>query len=186
MKIQVYSVNTNDHDPKRKDDILTFTDWSKFTSPALGARFYKCAPHILFPEADWTIYVDGNISLNVDPELLVENCVPYDFGVFEHPFRRSVQEEAKVVVEVGLDTQENVDKILNRYPVAKIAQGLAMCGVIVRKNNDFINAKNALWWQEICYSSLRDQLSFSLFFPFHCFWDSIDIMSPNKYFTRVY
>lgn len=185
--IQVYTAITNNHDPMR-EDIKVFTDWERFGSPLAAARFYKTAPELLFPEADWTIWVDGNVFLNVKPEALVEKCGTRTTGVFAHTHCHSLVDEAKAIIQGGYDTEHNVHKALSLYTDAEINRGpMAMTMVLVRKNHACLS-DNAAWWQAMCYSSFRDQLTFPWAFPTTTWfelWPTVDFTKPNEFFTRV-
>jgi hypothetical protein len=195
VKIQVYSAITNNHDPARTDDILTFTDHSHLGSPLAAARFYKTHPHILFPEANWTIWVDGNVVLNIEPEQLVEMAHPRSFGVFHHFHRQSVAEEMEAVVSGGFDSASNIAQVTNLYkggiygPIEipqyhTLPNHLAMTMVLVRQNTAPNAARNQTWWSLQCASSFRDQLTFPLCFS-PPYWPTIDFTQPNQYFTRT-
>ena len=192
MKIQVYTAITNNHDPMR-EDIKVFTDWERFGSPLAAARFYKSCPHLLFPEADWTIWVDGNVFLNVSPKELVDRAridftIGDYFGVFEHFHNKTILQEAVAITTGGFDTLPNVNRALFWHDklkeISKIQLPVAMTMLLVRKNCYHTNIANANWWQAMCYSSFRDQLTFPLFFP-GPYWPTVDFTQPNEYFARV-
>ena len=186
MKIQVYSAITNNHDPIRTDEILTLTDYAHLGSPLATARFYKTHPHLLFPEADWTIWIDGNVVLNVEPEELVSMAHPRSFGVFNHFHRQSVAEETTAVISGGFDSASNATKAATMYSVIKAPRPnhLAMTMVLVRKNTPLNAERNQAWWSLQCASSFRDQLTFPLCFP-PPYWPTVDFTQPNQYFTRT-
>jgi hypothetical protein len=184
MKIQVYTAITNNHDPMR-DDIPVFTNYSHLCHSLAEARFYKTIPHLLFPNADWTIWVDGNVFLNVEPEELVEKCEDRDFGVFAHYHRQTVWDEASAVILGNFDGAGRVATALTLYDLAKPMNALAMTMVLVRKNTTLNRLRSAQWWESMCYSSFRDQLTFPIHFPGSGYWPTVDFTQPNKYFTRV-
>jgi len=186
MNIQVYTAITNNHDPMRAD-IKVFTEWERCGNPILAARYYKTHPHVLFPKADWTIWVDGNVFLNVEPEALVEKCGPASFGVFIHPFRNCIWEEGAAVEKLGLDDAEVVANQLLRYKRLGYLKnaGLANTMLLVRKNSPINKQRNEAWWSEICSGSFRDQISFPTLYPPQLYWQEVlPITSPNEYFTR--
>ena len=185
-KIVVYTAIVGNHDPMR-DDIPVFTDKRRFQCPQLAARFYKTSPHILFPDADWTIWVDGDIFLNKSPQELVAMC-QHEIGVFRHIHRNCLYEEAKVCKLFKMDSDEAIDRATDRYrSVLGIPEdyGLAICGVLIRKNSPETIARNQTWWQEICYGSIRDQISFPTVFDPSMYMPAVDFTKPNEFFTRV-
>lgn len=184
--IQVYTAITNGHDPMR-DDIPVFTDYSRIGNPALAARFYKTAPHLLFPEAAWTIWVDGNVFLNKDPQEFVSRCPPTGIGVFAHPHRNCLYDEGDVCIAAELDDEQVIRDQMARYRRLGYPSdyGLAACMVIVRHNETRINSLNARWWQEISCGSIRDQISFPFLFGYTDYWPAEPVDQPNDWFTRV-
>lgn len=184
--IQVYSAITNHHDPARSD-IPVFTDYARLGTPVLAARYYKTAPHVLFPDATWTIWVDGNVFLNKPPEEFVKQVGPSGLGVFAHPHRDCIYEEAEVCAEAGLDSREAIGRQIDRYRSQGYPTnyGLGATMVLVRRNCPDINALNAQWFQEICYGSIRDQISFPYIFGFADYWPAVVIDKPNEWFTRI-
>lgn len=186
MNIQVYTANVGEHDPPRKEEngLKVFTE-DLLGDPLLSARFYKTCPHLLFPEAEWTIWIDANVWLNIDPENLVTSSYDRNFGVFQHTWHEDVWMEGDAVLNRGFDTEERVRRTaMLWYKRGKLPNGQAMTMVLVRGNTPQNAARNAAWWQDICYGSRRDQLSFGLHYP-GPYWDTVDFTKPNKYFTRV-
>lgn len=170
-----------------RNDIPVFTDMLHFGSPALAARFYKTSPHILFPDADWTIWVDGNVFLNKTPQELVGMC-KHEIGVLKHAHRDCIYAEAAICKENNLDDARHIERAVSRYRwQLGIPEhyGLSMNMLIIRKNTQQINMRNQSWWQEICYGSIRDQISFPAVFDPSMYMPTVDFTQPNELFTRV-
>ena len=185
-KIVVYTAITGGRDPMR-DDIPVFTDKLHFETPIMAARYYKTAPHILFPDADWTIWVDGNVFLNKTPEELVAMC-KYDVGVLHHTFRDCIYEEAEVCKSAGMDDAAAIDRAVERYSAyfgVPRHDGLAMTMMLIRKNTSYTRTHNQAWWHEICYGSVRDQISFPVIFPQYLYMPTVDFTKNNEFFERV-
>lgn len=185
-KIVVYTAIVGGHDPMR-DDITVFTDPLHFGSSIMAARYYKTIPHILFPDADWTIWVDGNVFLNKSPQELVAMC-KYEVGVLSHTFRDCLYEEAEVCKNECMDNAEAIDRAVDRYRWRfgiKPHYGLAMTMMLIRKNSQSVISRNTHWWQEICYGSVRDQISFPTVFDPSMYMPTVDFTQPNEYFTRI-
>lgn len=185
-KIVVYTAITGGHDPMR-DDIPVFTDKLHFETPIMAARYYKTIPHILFPDADWTIWVDGNVFLNKAPEELVAMC-KHDVGVLCHTHRNCIYAEAQVCKENNMDSLDSIDRATDRYRWRlgiPENYGLAMTMLLIRKNTPEVTARNQAWWQEICYGSIRDQISFPTVFDPSMYMPTVDFTKPNEFFTRV-
>jgi hypothetical protein len=89
MKIETYTSIFGEKDPYRSD-IKVFKDFNKFTTPVMNAKIYKILPH-KWVDCDVSIWIDGNIYLNVSPEQLVEEfLMDEDMAVsdYSHDFSR--------------------------------------------------------------------------------------------------
>ena len=189
MNIQVYSANVGQHDPAREADFPILTD-DIMGNPLLSARFYKCCPHILYPEADWTIWIDSNVFLHKPPEFFVEltmrDPIHPSYGLFAHYFRNNAYEEYEAELQAKYeDNPERLRRTMDRYAAEQIKSiHLSMDFIFVRQNNWWNGYRNAKWWMEICYGSRRDQLSLEMFYP-GPYWPTVDFTKPNEFFTRV-
>ena len=68
-EIHVYSAVTNGYDKlNNSNNRKIFSNFSKFKDPRLNAKIYKVLSH-RYIDADYSIWIDGNASLNCDPEL---------------------------------------------------------------------------------------------------------------------
>lgn len=128
------------------------------------AKKYKVLPHLFLKNYDISIWVDGNFLIIGDlEEYIYKYMIFSNMLCFVHPYRKCIYDEAKVCIELGLDSKNIVKKqmekyIKDNYPKNK---GLAACGILVRKHmsKDVINIMEN-WWREINEYSKRDQLSF--------------------------
>jgi hypothetical protein len=186
MNIQVYTAITGNHDPTR-DDIEVHTDLVGGRGALHSARWYKMHPHILYPDADWTVWIDGNVFLHVGSEELVSKCNGYDWGAFHHSHRDCVYDEITACLELGLITKRVAEKTRLRHQIWGVPKhlSLGMTMVLVRKNNRANIQRNASWWKNIQRDGYRDQLSFTQVFGYAGLWPAVDFTQPNEYFTRV-
>jgi len=139
----------------------------EFEEPRRNAKIHKVLPH-KYVDTDISIWLDANISLNVSPEELVELWLKdADIAVCEHFERDCIYEEAEIVKECQLDDPRLVDAQMARYRKAGYPEnnGMAECGIIVRRHTPEIIKCSEKWWDEICRGSSRDQLSFAYCFP---------------------
>lgn len=126
------------------------------------SRRWKLLAHELFPTADWTIYVDGQLQLAVDPLMLLAECDAWgegDLFLFRHHERDCLYDEARAVLNVRKDTRQRVEPHVRRYRSSGFPEhaGLYMGGMLVRSPAaaDF----NDVWWAEVERGSCRDQIS---------------------------
>lgn len=150
--IVTYSSVSGNYDDKINDGRLYIKPSNKFVTHRLNAKVPKIMPHKFLPKHKYSIWIDSNIRLKVEPEKLIEI---FDYplcGVFLHPNRTTINEE--IVACKHLDSQENLEYHRNKPGI------LCACGVIIRKNTEEVNDLNEKWFSEIILGSSRDQLSF--------------------------
>ncbi len=163
----------------------------KKKQPSLSAieqnRWYKMHPHLLFPDYEYSIYLDGNITPMSDLTELINRIGPYPIATHCHYTRNCVYQEARVVLQLGKDTPEHIEKhllFLQEQGMPK-DYGLADCSVIARKHHDtFCISLMEQWWKEFLLYSRRDQLSF----PYVLFKNGLTIanvatLGPNRVFN---
>jgi len=188
-KVAIYTALTNTYDqiyaPKVNPsnlDYYLFTDnirdletniWNvkkinfQYRDPRRLAKLFKIFPHHLFPNYDYSIWVDASIEILNDLNDLINEYLKNneDFiSFFKHPKRTCIYEEKKYLVSLGYDNKTVLEKQVNRYrDIGYPSQnGLIAGGVIIRKHNHR-DCKIMMynWWKEIDQYSSRDQLSFN-------------------------
>lgn len=172
-----YDVLLSPRQIEPKTDYICFTDqiklrvpgWEiRILPPGLGSsaqanRFAKMHPHILLPEYDSSIYIDGNIEIIGGLHSLLESSLKCNnMALYEHPVRDCVYLEAKECAAIGYDWCWRIENQMNiyrrdRYPAFF---GLFECGVIVRlhSENDVKELMEA-WWLAYQNGIKRDQIS---------------------------
>ena len=129
------------------------------------ARKIKILCNSVLKEYDLSIWIDGNISINCDLNIFLdENYHGKDILLLNHPVRSCIYEEAKACIASGKDDPEIINKQMegyrsNGYPEGN---GLVGTGLMIRnhrskKIDEFMNS----WWTEVYTKSKRDQLSFN-------------------------
>jgi hypothetical protein len=162
-------------------------DWHVFkgedADPRRRARFYKAAAHRAFPHADVTIWLDGNVQLLVDPQVLVDEWLGDALiAAPKHPSRDCVYDEAEACIK-----KHKGDPKVLRAQVASYRKqgypahaGLAETKVVIRRNTTATQLMGEMWWSQVWYSSVRDQVSF----PWACWragveWRAVDTWVPK-------
>lgn len=136
--------------------------YDRFVDPRRNSRIQKILAHE-YIDTEYSIYIDGNISLLTTPEKLVEKYLKeYDIAVFKHPNRDCVYDEAIQCAKRGLDDPEIIIEQATAYEKAGYAKhkGLCECGIILRRHTSQVAAFNNAWWAQYCRHSRRDQISF--------------------------
>jgi Protein of unknown function (DUF616) len=135
----------------------------QFSHPALANRYAKMHPHVLFPQHQLSVYIDGYIQpVTGVADFARQAAARGDIAFFEHPFRRSIFEEATVCCVIGHDWHRRIARQMRSYAAEGFPAKHALFegGIIVRRHHTpgsiaFMEA----WWQAYCSGVRRDQLS---------------------------
>ena len=130
--------------------------------PKKSSLFYKSLTPD-FDKYDYSIWMDGNTTLKVDPEYLIDKYLKNaSIAVLRHPDRDCIYEEAKTCQKLKLDSIRTIEEQMTRYREAKYPEnnGLSCTTYILRRHTGRVKEFNEKWWAEICKGSRRDQLSF--------------------------
>lgn len=141
--------------------------------PVRSARYYKTHPHVLFPDYQYSIWIDSNIDIVGDhlkrriEEMISSDC---DLGCLHHPHWDCVYTEAAKCLEYGKGDDEaimrQVDFLLAEGYLRN--NGLIETSIMFRKHNQprIVKLMND-WWKNICRFSRRDQMSFNYILQKH-------------------
>ena len=154
-----------------------------------NAKRFKVLPHRYLKDYEYSVFIDGNMSVRGDLNELVDKyLVDSNVAFFSHSNnnldgRNCAYDEARTIFELGdknmkatpdrgiLNYKDNpfvIEKQMNRYIDEGFPKnnGLITGMVILRRHNeaDCIQTMED-WWTEIKYNSKRDQLSFN-----YCAW----------------
>lgn len=165
MKILVYTSITGGYEQPR-DDIEVYTK-EIMQDPKKSSLFYKTITPD-FEKYDYSIWMDGNTKLKVEPEYLIDKFLKdSSIACLKHPDRDCIYEEAKICQILNLDKEDIIEEQMNRYRDSGFPEhnGLSCTTYILRKHTNKVEEFNLLWWSEICKGSRRDQLSFD-----YCLW----------------
>ena len=128
------------------------------TNPRRAARYWKTHT----PQAAYTIWLDGNVQLTVEPRLLVDKWLldtQADIALFHHPVRDCLYQEAQVCKSKRKDAPEVINAQMERYRLKGFPRhfGQGETPVVVRRNNPAVDWFNGQWWDEICPGRVRDR-----------------------------
>jgi Protein of unknown function (DUF616) len=185
-KIVVYTAISNNYDTlkeppdkfRHEADFVAFLDhipraasWqtrkvcSEFTDPCRNAKIHKILPHVFFPDATYSLWIDGSVEFNFTfpiRRLVDEYLKEHDLAVFKHPERHCIYEEAEVCIAQGKDVPAIIQRQMARYRKEHYpsGKGLAECTILLRRHTEKVRQFNEAWYEEIKNNSRRDQLSF--------------------------
>lgn len=132
-----------------------------FNDVRRDSRIPKMLPHIYFPEAEYSLYLDANIISKVPMAKIVREWLQdTDVAMFGHSTRNCLFDEALECIRLGLDKKEIIEKQVARYKDFPKEKGLYQCGTILRRHTPQVKKLNEMWWAEYCTGAKRDQISF--------------------------
>ncbi len=185
-RIAVYTVITGDYDDVLEPyctpdniDYFLFTDrnfddsasaWKQQGIPscldglsdAAKNRYLKMHPHILFPDYNFSIYVDGNIQIFTDLTEYINILGPEGIGTHLHPDRHCAYEELEAVVAFEKESIDNARRhaLYLEETGMPHGYGLLECNVIAREHHNSVCIRiMEQWWQEYMEYAKRDQIS---------------------------
>jgi hypothetical protein len=146
------------------DSTLGYRRSGEPIEPRLAAKWWKLRPDLACPDADVTIWIDGNVDV-LRPDFL-ELCTDAlgdaDALFVRHTQRDDIYEEVTASRMVprkydGMPLEEQVES----YRAAGHPEhwGLVHAAVLVRRNCTAVRALDEAWWAENVRWSVQDQLS---------------------------
>lgn len=128
-------------------------------------RYIKIHSHKLFPDYDFTIYIDGKVDLIGDMYefFLSLGEQSNDLAAFSHPERNCVYSEGAACSYYAHDWIWNIATQIRQYSEKSFPMnyGLMDTCVLVRKNTLDIEKLMEAWWIGYYGGIKRDQLSIS-------------------------
>ena len=140
--------------------------WKHSSSCRRSSRWHKTNPQILFPEVDYTVWIDGSQiikPIKVFSELVEPYTKSVDIATFKHPIRNCVYQEIAACKRLKKDDPVVMDKQIDFYKKMGYSPGNGMVetSCVVRRNTEEVANFNKKWWEELESNSYRDQLSFN-------------------------
>lgn len=150
-----------------------------------NSRFPKINSHLVFPNADITIWHDITYQVKNINNLLDSLGDDYFFATSKHHCRNSVKDETIACIK---QRKDNNTLLLNQY-ASYIKDGFEDNGLyenfcLVRKKCDKAVVLNELWWKEYSKWSCRDQISLP-----YVFWklnDHPTIIPGNRFVSDFF
>ena len=129
----------------------------------MTSRWHKFHPHLLFPDHDLSLYIDGNVRLTAPVSALIDQMsAAGPIALFRHAERDCAYAEAEIVKRYRLDDCSIVDSQMAYYRALgyPAKSGLHISTVQIRRHQDpRLAAFLDDWWQQVKIFSHRDQLS---------------------------
>ena len=148
-------------------------------NPRRRTRYFKMHPHLLFPEAKVTVWLDASTDITTSLYEILDYSEPHDLVGRTHPVRSCAYQEGVALAKLGYPVKPIATQ-LKRYDKEGFPDdyGLMECRILVRKNNELNKKFNELWFEEYEQGSERDQVSMM-----YCVWKTqLDVnMLPFKW-----
>jgi hypothetical protein len=113
-------------------------------------------------DSEWSLWIDANFTLLIDPESLRQHG---EFVNFSHADRTRITDEAEEIIRIGKAKEGATRAQLAAYK----SQGfdtdenpqrqLSCNGVVLRRHTEAVKAVNEAWAAEMERHTLRDQMS---------------------------
>lgn len=173
-----------------------------YDEPRRNGKVPKILTHRLFPQAQYSIWIDGKMELIVDPLLMLERYLwrgKHTFAIAQHKHHRNIYEEADsnkrrkryarplIDLHMKIYRYEGMEPWSpNKNTVSDVPEG----AIIIREHTAINNLFSCLWFNEVDLFTPRDQLSFGYvvyrlgnafnFFMFpNCEYNSIFVLHPH-------
>ena len=129
-------------------------------------RYVKVSPHVVLPEYDLSVWVDGNVEVKGDMNKFVAEMHEDGCNIYipQHPTRTCTYAEARAVLALRKDKSEIVNPQMDRFRNEGFPtnQGMLQSNILLRYHNaEDCKKLMAAWFDEIRNGSHRDQLSFN-------------------------
>jgi len=128
------------------------------------SRRPKALPHLYFPEAEFSLYIDNTVRFKRLPQAAdLATARPHLFRAFRHATRSHPGEEAAAVAMLAYDEVDTVcgqmDFMAAHRPLPSLGP-LTTGTVLLRQHHaPAVQRFGTLWWESILAFSKRDQLS---------------------------
>ena len=177
----IYTAIFGDYDVLQEPEIITkgviyicFTDkelksntWkiihvdAKYDS-VRQARHCKIMFHEYIKDFNIAMWIDANQQLKVDVGFLL-HALKQPLILLNHPDRNCIYDEARECQRLKKDNWNIISAQMNCYHNDGYPKdmGLVATGLMIRKNDTFVNELCKQWFSEVFLKSYRDQLSFN-------------------------
>lgn len=131
-------------------------------------RYLKMFPHLLFPEYEYSVYVDGNNLVTGDLTAMAARTEDFPVAMHLHKTRDCVYKEIDACIATRKNSVQALTEhrtLLKRMGVPE-QWGLLAAAVIARRHHDPLCIKiMETWWDCFLHGCRRDQIGL-----IHCLW----------------
>lgn len=126
-----------------------------------NVRVPKCLPHLLFPEAQFSIFMDGAFKLQIKAEEAIRLLGDSDLALFAHPGgHKNVKDERDFYQRLHGFVPDHVEAAYQKYAAEGVEHDAFYAGgLIIRRHSAAVAEFNELWFREYAHGSYNDQFS---------------------------
>lgn len=131
-------------------------------NPHRMSRIPKMLPHLLLPEAEISVYLDGAFTLCAPPKQMVAELLgDADVALFRHPTNHSIHDERNFYQNLHGYVPDDVEAEYRKYCALEIpiSGEFWAGGFILRRHNAKVEKFNELWMHAFLSGSNNDQFS---------------------------
>lgn len=151
-------------------------------------RYYKLQPKIIFPDYDFSIYVDGNVQIISDVSMLYSIARESKVGIamHKHVERDCLYDEGEACILHKRGNSTQIQKQMQKYENSGMPRHFGLLEatiIVVDLKNPVATEIMGQWWDEFNYwKSGRDQLAFP-----YVLWkngytlEDVGILGNNKF-----
>lgn len=146
--------------------------WVKYTIKDEGfeqldnyhkAKYCKLHPHELFPQYEYSIWIDGNVRIVADVIPLIDRMSKETtMATFQNPYHRCIYTESRFLIYHNAANLDVLHTQVSMYQKEGFPKNFGMreFTIIVRKHNDrdLIDLMEK-WWTQVNKYTMRDQIS---------------------------
>lgn len=139
-------------------DVIPF----KELDPTRQNRYCKINVHEIFPQYDFSIYVDGNIKIVSDITMCLADIKKSGIAVSGKSSSLCTYVEALRCIGTRKDDKDKIIRQIERYYKEGMPRyfGEFLCNVLVRNHKNSVCQKLMQdWWHEVYKESKRDQIA---------------------------
>ena len=135
------------------------------TAPTLAARWHKLHPATLFPEYEYSLWIDGNVVINGPQiyqrlEKLMSSGVKY--AGIPHPFGGDAYDEAARILHADKESFRALSRTVRFLRKHDFPRGMPLyeTNVLLRKHSDpQVRRCDEMWWTCLSTLTKRDQMT---------------------------
>lgn len=129
------------------------------------SRRPKAMPHLYFPEAPHSLYIDNTVAFKRLPQVAdLRTDKPYLFRAFRHARHTQLRQEVHAVAALGYEDATTICQQMDFYaqclPLDEISP-LTTATVLLRSHqHPTVQMFGSIWWENVLAFAKRDQLAF--------------------------